>query len=224
MSLGIIGLKLGMSHVFGEDGRMVPVTIFSVTPNYVTQIKSAERDGYQAIQVATGKAKVNRVNKARAGHFAKANVPISRVIKEFRITSEDVADGFDLEQFKVGDAITAQLFSTGQLVDVAGLTKGRGFTGVIRRWNFKSQPASHGNSLSHNAPGSIGQNQSPGRVFKGKKMAGQYGNERVAAQRLEVVEVDVDNQLLVIKGSVPGSAGNYVEIRPTIRKSKRKVR
>jgi large subunit ribosomal protein L3 len=220
MPFGLIGKKQGMTQVFTEEGASVPVTVIKIDPNYITQIKTDENDGYQGIQVATGQRKANRVTKPMAGHFSKANIQPAHIMGEFRIHAEDRKNGLDWDSFQVGSEVPLDIFKDGQYVDVAGTTKGRGFTGVITRWNFKSQRASHGNSLSHNAPGSIGQNQSPGRVFKGKKMAGHYGNTRVTTKNLEIVSVDKDNQLLLVKGAVAGSAGGYVWVYPASKKSR----
>ena len=210
MTVGIVGRKSGMTRVFTEDGISVPVTVVEVVPNRVTQIKEQDTDGYRAIQVTTGNRKASKVSKPEAGHFAAAGVEAGTGLWEFRL------DGSD-EAFEVGSELTVERFEQGQKVDVAGRSKGKGFQGVVKRWNFRTQDATHGNSLSHRAPGSIGQCQTPGRVFKGKKMSGHMGDERVTTQGLEVVRVDVERNLLLIKGAVPGAPGGEVIIRPTVK-------
>ncbi len=210
MSLGLVGKKVGMTRVFTEQGVSVPVTVVEATPNRVTQVKGLDVDGYQAVQLTVGTRRASRVTKAMAGHFAKAGVQPGRGLWEFRV--DDVA-GVEL-----GGEYKVDMFAVGQRVDVSGVSKGKGFAGVVKRHNFRTQDASHGNSLSHRAPGSIGQNQSPGRVFKGKRMAGHMGNERVTAQNLEVVRVDVERNLLLIKGAVPGAPGSDVVVRPTVKR------
>ena len=210
MSVGIVGRKCGMTRVFTEDGVSIPVTVIEVDPNRITQVKSDEADGYAAVQVTTGARRASRVTKPLAGHYAKAGVEAGRGLWEFRL------DGSD-EQFEVGSIIGVDRFSAGQVVDVTGVSKGKGFQGVVKRWNFSMQDATHGNSLSHRAPGSIGQNQSPGRVFKGKKMAGHMGAERVTVQNLEVVRVDAERNLLLIKGAVPGAPGGDVIVSPAVK-------
>lgn len=212
MSIGIVARKCGMTRVFSaEEGASIPVTVLEVQPNRITQVKSKDSDGYCAVQVTKGEVKASRLSKPLAGHFAKANVVAGNGLWEFRVSEKE------LSSYTVGNEITVSLFKDGQKVDVAGITKGRGFTGVIARHNFSSQRASHGNSLSHNAPGSIGQNQSPGRVFKGKKMAGHYGNARQTIQNLEVVRVDLERNLLLIKGAVPGAPGGTVIVTPAVK-------
>jgi len=208
MTVGIVGRKSGMTRVFTEDGVSVPVTVVEVVPNRVTQIKEQDTDGYRAIQVTTGNRKTSKVSKPEAGHFAAAGVEAGTGLWEFRL------DGSD-EAFEVGAELTVERFEQGQKVDVAGQSKGKGFQGAVKRWNFRMQDATHGNSLSHRAPGSLGQCQTPGRVFKGKKMAGHMGSERVTTQGLEVVRVDVERNLLLIKGAVPGAPGGDVIVRPT---------
>ena len=208
MTVGIVGRKSGMTRVFIEDGVSVPVTVVEVVPNRVTQIKEQDTDGYRAIQVTTGNRKTSKVSKPEAGHFAAAGVEAGTGLWEFRL------DGSD-EAFEVGAELTVERFEQGQKVDVAGQSKGKGFQGAVKRWNFRMQDATHGNSLSHRAPGSLGQCQTPGRVFKGKKMAGHMGAERVTTQGLEVVRVDVERNLLLIKGAVPGAPGGDVIVRPT---------
>ena len=208
MTVGIVGRKSGMTRVFTEDGVSVPVTVVEVVPNRVTQIKEQDTDGYRAIQVTTGNRKTSKVSKPEAGHFAAAGVEAGTGLWEFRL------DGSD-EAFEVGAELTVERFEQGQKVDVAGQSKGKGFQGAVKRWNFSTQDATHGNSLSHRAPGSLGQCQTPGRVFKGKKMAGHMGAERVTTQGLEVIRVDVERNLLLIKGAVPGAPGGDVIVRPT---------
>ncbi|WP_371193536.1 50S ribosomal protein L3 [Glaciecola sp. SC05] len=211
MSIGLIGRKVGMTRIFTEDGVSIPVTVIEASPNRVTQLRTQEVDGYRALQVTAGTKKTNRVNKAAAGHFAKAGVEAGRGLWEFRL--ED-GEGNDME---VGSEITVEIFNDTKKVDVAGTSKGKGFAGAIKRWNFSHQRMTHGNSLSHRAPGSIGQNQSPGKVFKGKKMAGQLGNKRITTMSLEVVRVDAENNLLLIKGAVPGAPGSDVIVRPAVK-------
>lgn len=210
MTIGIVGRKTGMTRVFTADGVSIPVTVVEATPNRVTQVKTSERDGYRAVQVTVGERKSSRVNKPEAGHFSKANVAAGRGLWEFTLV-----DGVDSPE--VGAELTVAAFEAGQKVDVTGQSKGKGFQGVIKRWNFAMQDATHGNSRSHRAPGSIGQNQSPGRVFKGKKMAGHMGAERVTVQTLEVVRVDAERNLLLIKGAVPGAPGGDVIVRPAVK-------
>ncbi|MBK8993498.1 MAG: 50S ribosomal protein L3 [Gammaproteobacteria bacterium] len=207
MTIGIVGRKTGMTRVFTADGASIPVTVVEATPNRVTQVKTADTDGYSAVQITVGERKASRVSKPEAGHFAKAGVAAGRGLWELRL-----ADGVDSPA--VGEEITVSSFEVGQKVDVTGQSRGKGFQGVIKRWNFRMQDATHGNSRSHRAPGSIGQNQSPGRVFKGKKMAGHMGDERVTVQTLEVVRVDVERNLLLIKGAIPGAPGADVIVRP----------
>jgi large subunit ribosomal protein L3 len=211
MSIGLIGRKVGMTRIFTEEGGSVPVTVIEATPNRITQLRTAEKDGYRALQVTAGTKKANRVNKAEAGHYAKANVEAGRGLWEFRL---DANEGADLE---VGKEITVEIFADANKVDVTGTSKGKGFAGAIKRWNFSSQRMTHGNSLSHRAPGSIGQNQSPGKVFKGKKMAGQMGNKQVTVQSLEVVKVDAENNLILVKGAIPGSTGGDVIVKPAVK-------
>jgi large subunit ribosomal protein L3 len=209
MSIGLVGRKCGMTRVFTEDGASIPVSVVEITPNFVTQVKTNETDGYNAIQVTTGKRKVNRVTKPLAGHFAKAKVEAGRGLWEFRIAGDAAPS------FTAGDAITVAHFTVGQLVDVVGTSKGKGYAGAIKRHNFSSQRASHGNSLSHNAPGSIGQNQSPGRVFKGKRMSGHLGDVRVTVDSLVIVRVDTERNVLLIKGAIPGAPGGNIIVRPS---------
>lgn len=211
MSLGLVGRKVGMTRIFAEDGRTIPVTVLDVSDNRVSQIKTVETDGYAAVQVAYGKRRASRITKPVAGHLAKAGVEPCRGMKEFRIAEDQVA------AFNAGDVIKADLFQVGQKVDVTGVTIGKGFSGPIKRHNFSSNRASHGNSISHNSPGSIGMAQDPGRVFRGKRMAGQYGNVQRTTQGLEIVRVDVERQLLLVKGAVPGSKGGDVVVCPAVK-------
>jgi large subunit ribosomal protein L3 len=208
MTIGIVGRKSGMTRIFDEAGASIPVTVIEAEPNRITQVKSAETDGYAAIQVTTGGRRASRVVKGAAGHYAKANTEAGRGLWEFRSNDANL---------KVGDKITVEHFKPGQIVDVTGTSKGKGFQGVVKRWNFAMQDATHGNSLSHRVPGSCGQNQTPGRVIKGKKMPGHMGAEQVTTQSLEVVRVDAERNLLLIKGAVPGAAGGDVIIRPTVK-------
>ena len=209
MTIGIVGIKRGMTRVFTEEGVSVPVTVIEAAPNRVTQVKTEDTDGYSAIQVTSGSVKASRVRRPNAGHFARANVEAGSSLNEFTCGSE--------EEINVGDSITVTRFEAGQKVDVTGQSKGKGFAGVVKRHNFKTQDTTHGNSISHRAPGSIGQCQTPGRVFKGKKMAGHMGAAQVTTQSLEVVRVDEDNNLLLIKGAVPGARGSDVIIKPAVK-------
>ena len=211
MSLGLVGRKVGMTRIFAEDGASIPVTVLDVSNNRVAQIKTPETDGYAAVQVAFGQRRATRMTKALSGHLAKAGVESSRVLKEFTVAA-DALDGF-----KPGDAIAATIFEAGQKVDITGVTIGKGFAGGIKRHHFSSNRASHGNSLSHNAPGSIGMAQDPGRVFPGKRMAGHLGDVQRTAQNLIVVRVDAERQLLLVKGAVPGSRGSDVVVRPAVK-------
>ncbi|GAB1263640.1 50S ribosomal protein L3 [Aurantivibrio infirmus] len=210
MTIGIVGRKSGMTRVFTDDGVSTPVTVIEVSPNRVTQVKNSETDGYNAVQVTIGSRRASRVVKPAAGHFAKANT-------EAGASSWELRNDDQKETFAVGDQLTVEAFEAGQLVDVTGQSKGKGFAGVIKRWNFSMQDATHGNSLSHRAPGSIGQNQTPGRVFRGKKMAGHMGARQVTTQSLEVVRVDVERNLLLVKGAVPGAPGGDVIVRPAVK-------
>jgi large subunit ribosomal protein L3 len=207
--LGIVGRKAGMSRFFTEDGKSVPVTLIEATPNRITQIKTLESDGYSAVQVAVGSKRAVLVNKPETGHLAKAKVEAGRGLWEFRVADEKIGD------FSVGGEIKADIFEVGQIVDVTGVTKGKGFQGTIKRWNFKMGDATHGNSLSHRSPGSIGQRQTPGRVFPGKKMSGHMGAVRQTTQNLEVIRVDAERGLIAVKGAVPGAPGGDVIVRPT---------
>lgn len=211
MSLGLVGRKIGMTRVFTDDGDTLPVTVLDVSNNRVTQIKTLDNDGYAAVQVTYGKRRPSRVNKPAAGHFAKAAVEAGHVLREFRVAQEELAN------FKVGSTIGVDIFKVGQKVDVTGTSQGKGFAGVIKRHHFKSNRASHGNSVSHNKPGSTGQAQDPGRVFPGKRMPGQLGNVKRTALSLEVLRIDAERQLLLVKGALPGPKGNSVTVRPSVK-------
>ncbi|MGB5540744.1 MAG: 50S ribosomal protein L3 [Gammaproteobacteria bacterium] len=211
MTIGIVGRKAGMTRIIGDDGVTVPVTVIAVEPNRVTQVKTADSDGYRALQVTTGNRKPSRVTRPMAGHFAKAGTEAGRGLWEFPL-----ADG-EGDDIQVGSEINVGIFEAGQKVDVTGTSIGKGFAGVIKRYHFSMQDATHGNSLSHRAPGSIGQNQTPGRVVKGKKMCGHLGNVRRSTQNIEVVRVDAERNLLLVKGSVPGARGGDVIIRPAVK-------
>lgn len=208
MTIGLVGRKCGMSRVFTENGESVPVSVIEVEANRVTQVKTRDNDGYDAIQVTTGTKRTALVNKPEAGHFAKAKAGAGRGLWEFRLNADDVG------KFDIGAELKADLFSVGQIVDVSGVTRGKGFAGTIKRWNFSMGDATHGNSLSHRAPGSIGQRQTPGRVFKGKKMAGHLGNANETVQNLRVVRVDAERNLLLVRGAIPGAPGGDVVVRP----------
>lgn len=211
MAIGLVGRKVGMTRVFTEDGASQPVSVIEVEPNRVAQLRTEELDGYRALQVTTGSKKASRITKPEAGHFAKAGVDAGRGLWEFRLEGEEGAD------LAVGAELKVDLFEAGQKVDVTGVTKGKGFAGAIKRHHFRGQDNTHGNSLSHRAPGSIGQNQTPGRVFKGKKMAGHMGAVRNTAQNLEVVRVDAERNLILVKGAIPGSKGGDVIVRPAVK-------
>jgi len=209
MTIGIVGRKTGMTRIFTDDGVSIPVTVIEVEPNRITQVKNVETDGYSAVQVAVGSRRASRVTKPEAGHLAKANAEAGRNLFELRNDAQ--------EAFEVGASITVDTFSAGQMIDVTGTSKGKGFAGGIKRWNFGMQDATHGNSRSHRVLGSIGQCQTPGRVFKGKKMAGHMGAERVTVQNLEVVRVDAERNLLLVKGAIPGAPGGDVFVRPAVK-------
>ena len=212
MTMGIVGRKCGMTRVFTEDGDSIPVTVIEAQPNRITQVKTVETDGYRALQVTAGGKKPSRVSKPQAGHFAAAKVEAGEgLITEFRL------DDADEGEFESGGELKVDLFEEGQKVDVIGTSIGKGFAGTVKRHNFSMQDATHGNSLAHRAPGSIGQNQTPGRVFKGKKMSGHMGNVRRTAQNLEVVRVDAERNVLLIKGAVPGHSGGKVIVRPAVK-------
>jgi large subunit ribosomal protein L3 len=211
MSLGLVGRKIGMTRIFTDDGASVPVTVLDMSNNRVSQVKTVATDGYDALQIAHGSRKASRVNKPEAGHYAKAGIEAARGLKEFRVGADVVG------QYQPGSVITVEIFQPGQMVDVSGITQGKGFAGTIKRHNFGSQRASHGNSRSHNVPGSIGQAQDPGRIFPGKRMSGHMGAVRRTVQNLEVVRVDAERQLLLVKGAVPGAKGGEVLVRPAVK-------
>ena len=211
MTKGLVGRKCGMTRVFTEDGISIPVTVIEAQPNQITQVKTVENDGYRALQVSAGRRKASRVSKPQAGHFAQAKVEAGDLITEFRLDDADEGD------YEAGHEIKVDLFEEGQKVDVIGTSIGKGYAGTVKRHNFRTQDATHGNSLAHRAPGSIGQNQTPGRVFKGKKMSGHMGNVRSTVQNLEVVRVDAERNLLLIKGAVPGHRGGRVIVRPAVK-------
>jgi len=212
MSVGLVGRKRGMTRVFTEAGESVPVTVIEVAPNRITQIKTQGTDGYSAIQITAGQKKSSRLNKPQEGHFKKAGVEAGEFLKEFA-----VEDDAPLSEMKLGDELTVSLFEEGQYLDVQGVSKGKGFQGPVKRHNFRTQDATHGNSLSHRAHGSVGQCQTPGRVFKGKKMAGQMGNVKCTAVNQQIVRVDVDNNLILIKGAIPGAPGGYLTLTKTVK-------
>ncbi|ROQ17126.1 50S ribosomal protein L3 [Marinimicrobium koreense] len=209
MTIGIVGRKSGMTRIFTDDGVSIPVSVIEVAPNRVTQVKNVETDGYSAVQVTVGSRRASRVTKPAAGHYAKANAEAGRGLWELRNDTQ--------ESFEVGAEITVDAFEAGQKIDVTGSSKGKGFAGTVKRWNFATQDATHGNSLSHRAPGSIGQCQTPGRVFKGKKMSGHMGSEQVTVQNLEVVRVDAERNLLLVRGAIPGAPGGDVIVRPAVK-------
>ena len=209
MTIGIVGRKSGMTRIFTDDGLSIPVSVIEVEPNRVTQVKNVETDGYSAVQITLGSRRSSRVTKSEAGHFAKANAEAGRGLWDLRNDSQ--------EAFEVGAQITVESFAAGQKIDVTGTSKGKGFAGTVKRWNFGMQDATHGNSRSHRVPGSIGQCQTPGRVFKGKKMTGHMGAEQVTVQNLEVVRVDVERNLLLVKGAIPGAPGGDVIVRPAVK-------
>ena len=211
MTLGLVGRKVGMTRIFTEDGASIPVTVLDVSNNRVAQIKTPESDGYTAVQLSFGKRRASRVTKPQAGHFSKAGIEAGVLLKEFPVTAADLAN------LKAGDEIGVSIFAVGQKVDVTGRSIGKGFAGGIKRHNFSSQRASHGNSVSHRAPGSIGMNQDPGRVFPGKRMAGHLGDAKRTQQNLEIVRIDAERQLLLVKGAVPGSKGSDLVVRPAVR-------
>jgi large subunit ribosomal protein L3 len=214
MTIGLLGRKIGMTRVFTAEGVSIPVSVVEVFPNRVSQVKTSENDGYDAVQLTGGTKKASRVSKPMAGHFAKAEIEAGDMLVEFHIDPQD--------DFKLGQVISAaDVFTAGQYVDVSGVSKGKGFAGTVKRYNFRTQDATHGNSRSHRVPGSIGQNQTPGRVFKGKKMAGHMGNVRCTTQSLELVRVDVERNLLLIKGAIPGAPGTRIEVKPAAKKQAR---
>ncbi len=217
MSIGLVGIKLGMSRVFEEQGASVPVTVIHAAPNLICQIKTADKDGYSALQVAVGNQKPQRLSKSLRGHYAKSKVPTGKNLREFRIESSKESE------FSIGDALGVTQFVAGQKVDAVGVSKGKGFAGTIKRWNFAAQDATHGNSISHRHAGSTGQCQWPGKVWKGKKMAGQYGNCRKTVQRLQVALIDEENNLLLIKGALPGANGSEVIVKPACKQTKEEI-
>jgi len=214
MTMGLVGRKCGMTRVFTEDGISIPVTVIEAQPNRITQVKTMENDGYRALQVTAGSRKASRVSKPEAGHFAKVKVEAGDLMTEFRLGADDQPEE---GEFEAGQELKVDLFEEGQKVDVIGTSIGKGFAGTVKRHKFSMQDATHGNSLSHRAPGSIGQNQTPGRVFKGKKMSGHMGNVRRTAQNLEVVRVDTERNLLLIKGAIPGHKGGRVVVQPSLK-------
>jgi large subunit ribosomal protein L3 len=216
MTIGLIGRKLGMTRVFSPDGKSYGVTVIEVLGNQITQLKTAENDGYSAIQVSTGTRRAHKVSKPMAGHYAKAGSSAGRLLREFRLSESEQAE----KTYEVGSVLTLDLLKEGQLVDVQGITKGRGFAGTVKRHHFRTQDATHGNSLSHRVPGSIGQNQSPGRVFKGKKMCGQMGNATRTLQNLKVIKIDMERQVVLIYGAIPGAPGGEVVLRPAVKASR----
>lgn len=211
MTIGLVGRKSGMTRVFTDEGASIPVTVIEVNPNRVAQIKTVATDGYSALQLASGERKTSHLSKPLIGHYSKANVAAGSALNESRV------DESELEGVNVGDELTVERFEAGQKVDVTGQSKGKGFAGGVKRWNFHMQDATHGNSISHRAPGSIGQCQTPGRVFKGKKMAGHMGAAQVTVQSLEIVRVDAERNLILVKGAVPGAPGGDVLVRPSVK-------
>lgn len=217
MAFGLVGRKCGMTRRFTDDGISVPVTVVEVLPQRITQVKNVEKDGYMALQLTTGEKNPNKLNKAQKGHFAKAETGPGDGVWEFRIEPNEEVLGKKLQDFKLGDEINLEYFEVGQSVDTIGTSKGKGFAGAVKRHNFKTQDMTHGNSLAHRAPGSIGQNQTPGRVFKGKKMAGQMGNVRKTIQNLEIYEIDKVRNLLLIRGAIPGSKKSHIIIKKSVK-------
>ena len=211
MTMGLVGRKCGMTRVFTDDGESIPVTVIEAQPNRITQVKTVENDGYRALQVSAGSRKASRVSKPQAGHFAQAKVEAGDLITEFRLPDSDEAE------YEIGSELGVDLFEEGQIVDVIGTSIGKGFAGTVKRHNFRMQDATHGNSLAHRAPGSIGQNQTPGRVFKGKKMSGHMGNVRRTVQNLRVVRIDAERNVLLVRGAVPGHKGGRVIVRPAVK-------
>jgi len=209
MSIGLVGRKCGMTRIFSDSGESIPVTVVQVLPNQISQIKTVELDGYSSIQVTCGEKKRSRVSKSEGGHFAKSGVPVGRGLWEFKLDS--------VEGYELGQSLSVSLLEEGQIVDVSAVSKGKGFQGGVKRWNFAMQDATHGNSISHRAPGSIGQCQTPGKVWKGKKMAGQMGNKKITTQNLQIVKVDEAEGLILIKGAVPGAAGSDVVVKPAVK-------
>ncbi|WWO97787.1 MAG: 50S ribosomal protein L3 [Candidatus Dasytiphilus stammeri] len=208
--VGLVGKKIGMTRIYSKDGISLPVTLIKFEMNYVTQIKNLEKEGYRAIQVTTGKKKLNKISKPEMGHFSKAGIIVGRGLWEFKLSAVEPI-------FNIGQILTVEIFTNIDKVDVTGISKGKGFAGTVKRWNFKMQDATHGNSLSHRVPGSIGQNQTPGRVFKGKKMAGRLGYSKVTIQNLNIIRIDIENNFLLLKGSVPGATGSDIIVKPAIK-------
>ncbi|WP_367670570.1 50S ribosomal protein L3 [Sodalis-like secondary symbiont of Drepanosiphum platanoidis] len=206
----IIGKKIGMTRIFTKDGISIPVTVIKIQPNFITQIKNSKKNSYYSIQVTTGTKKFNHINKPESGHFLKSGVQVGNTLCEFNLLSKN-------KKLNIGDSFNIDILSNIKKVDITSISKGKGFSGTVKRWNFKTQDATHGNSLSHRAPGSIGQNQTPGRVFKGKKMSGQLGNEKVTIQNLNIIKLDKKNELLLIKGSIPGISGSQLIIKASIK-------
>ena len=213
--IGLIGIKEGMSRVFTEDGNSVPVTVVKIDSNVVTQIKKIDSEGYSSVQISTGTKKEKHLTKPEKAHLNKSNTPSAKTIKEFRIQESD------LENIELGQSLELNMFEEGQIIDVTGTTKGKGFAGTVKRWNFATQDATHGNSLAHRKPGSIGQCQTPGRVWKGKKMSGHMGNVQKTVQNLKIVELDVENNVVYVKGAVPGFNGSEIKIKPSRKKTKK---
>ena len=211
MGIGIVGKKIGMTRLFLAEGDSVPITVLEISPNRITQVKTTSENGYSSVQVTTGEGNQKKLAKPEIGHFAKAKVGVGRGLWEFRVTDEE------LEQYEVGGEYSLESFEDGQKIDVRGISKGKGFAGTIKRWNFRGQDNTHGNSISHRAPGSIGQCQTPGRVFKGKKMSGHMGSVNVTVQNLEIVQLNPDKNLMLVKGSVPGAVGGDVLVKPAVK-------
>ena len=211
MGIGIVGKKIGMTRIFLAEGDSVPITVLEISPNRITQVKTTSENGYSSVQVTTGEGNQKKLAKPEIGHFAKAKVGVGRGLWEFRVTDEE------LEQYEVGGEYSLESFEEGQKIDVRGISKGKGFAGTIKRWNFRGQDNTHGNSISHRAPGSIGQCQTPGRVFKGKKMSGHMGSVNVTVQNLEIVQLNPDKNLMLVKGSVPGAVGGNVLVKPAVK-------
>lgn len=216
MSVGIIGQKCGMTRVFTPEGESIPVTVIEIYSPRITQVKTLENDGYRAVQVTAGKKRASKINKAMAGHYAKANTEAGKGVWEFRLNESETAN------LKVGEALNLDMFQAGQAVDVTGISKGKGFAGTVKRHNFATQDATHGNSLSHRVPGSIGQRQTPGRVFPGKKMSGHLGNEKCTVQNQKIIKIDLNKNIILVSGGVPGAPGELVIVKPSVkRKNKR---
>ena len=209
MSISLLGRKVGMTRIYNDDGSATPVTVLEMTPNKVSQVKTIEVDGYTAVQLVAGSKKASRVNKAQAGHFSKANTEAGSQVRESRVDS--------VEEYQLGSEINVEIFEEGQLIDVTGTSKGKGFAGVLKRYNFAGKDATHGNSINHRTPGSIGQNQTPGRVFKGKKMTGHMGDVKTTTQNLKVVRVDAEKNLLLVQGAVPGAPGGSISVKAAVK-------